>query len=71
MENGRFREDRRVNNLNSYIPYTCRRRWLRGLRRGSSTAARLVGMWFRIPPVHVYLSLVSIVYRQVDVCVSG
>jgi len=34
MENGKFREGSRENNLNSYIPYTCRRRWPLGLRRG-------------------------------------
>ena len=38
----------------------------RGLRRGSA-AARLLGLRVRIPPGHGCLSLVSIVYYQVEV----
>ena len=37
--------------------------WPRGLRRGSS-AARLLGLWVRIPPGHGRLSVVSVVCCQ-------
>ena len=40
--------------------YICRSQWPRGLRRGSA-AARLVGLWVRIPPGHGYLSVVIVV----------
>jgi hypothetical protein len=38
----------------------CRSKWLRVLRRGS-TAARLLGLWVRIPPGHGCLSVLSVV----------
>jgi hypothetical protein len=44
----------------------CRSRWPRGLRRRSS-AARLLRLWVRIPPVHGCLSVVSVVCCQVEV----
>jgi hypothetical protein len=43
-----------------------RSKWPRGLRR-RSTAARLLKTWFRIPPGHGYLSVVSVVCCQVEV----
>jgi hypothetical protein len=44
----------------------CRSQWPRGLRRGSA-AARLVGLWVRIPWRHGCLALVSVVCCQVQV----
>jgi hypothetical protein len=40
-----------------------------GLRRGSA-AARLPGLWVRIPPGHQCLSLVSVVCCQIEVSTS-
>jgi hypothetical protein len=42
---------------------------MRGLRRGSA-AARLLGLWVRIPQCAWMLSLVSVVYYQVEVSAS-
>jgi hypothetical protein len=42
----------------------CRFQWLRGLRRGSA-AARWLGLWFRIPPGHEFLSVVIVSCCQV------
>jgi hypothetical protein len=47
-----------------------RSQWPRGLRRGSA-AARLLGLWVRIPPGHRCLSLVSVVCFQVEVSATG
>jgi len=47
-----------------------RSQWPHGLRRGSA-AARLLGLWFRIPPGHGCLSLVSVVCCQVEVFATG
>jgi hypothetical protein len=47
-----------------------RSQWLRCLKRGSA-AVRLLGFWFRIPPVHGYLSVVSVVYGQVEVSATS
>jgi hypothetical protein len=47
-----------------------RSQWPRGLRRGSA-AARLLGLWFRIPPGHGCLSLVSIVCCHLEVFAKG
>ena len=47
-----------------------RSHWPRGLRRGSA-AARLLGLWFRIPPEHRCLSLVSVVCCQLEVFATG
>jgi hypothetical protein len=44
--------------------------WLRGIRRGSA-AARFLGSRIRIPPGHGCLSVVSVVFCQVEVSVSG
>jgi hypothetical protein len=52
------------------ISAPCRSQWPRGLRRGS-TAARLLGLWVRIPPGHGCLSLVSVVCCQVEVSTTG
>jgi hypothetical protein len=49
--------------------YLDRCQWPRGLRRGSA-AARLLGLWVRIPPGHGCLSVVSVVCCQVDVSAS-
>ena len=50
---------------------TYRSQWPRGLMRGSA-AARLLGLWVRIPPErHGYLSVVSVACCQVEVSVSG
>ena len=35
------------------------------------TAARLLGLWIRIPPACGCLSLVSVVYGQVEVSATG
>ena len=43
-----------------------RSQWPRRLRRRSS-AARLLRLWFRIPPGHGYLSVESVVCCQVEV----
>ena len=48
----------------------CQSQWPRGLRRGSA-AARLLGLWIRIPPGHGCLSLVIVVCCQVEVCATG
>jgi hypothetical protein len=47
-----------------------RSRWPRGLRRGPVVAV-LLGLRFRIPPDHGYLSLVNIVCCQVQVFAMG
>jgi hypothetical protein len=44
--------------------------WPRGLRRGSA-AARLLRLWVRIPPGNGWLSVVSIVYCQVEVSATS
>jgi hypothetical protein len=44
--------------------------WTRGLKRGSA-AARLLGLWFRIPPMHWCLSLVSIVCYLAEASTTG
>jgi hypothetical protein len=44
--------------------------WPRGLRRGSAPA-RLLGLWVRTPPGRGCLFLVSVVFCQVEFCVSG
>jgi len=46
-----------------------RSHWLLGLRRGSA-AARLLGLWVRIPP-GAWMSVVSVVCCQVEVSASG
>jgi hypothetical protein len=43
--------------------------WLRGLKRGTA-AARLLGLWVRIPP-GTWMSLVSVVCCQVEISVTG
>jgi hypothetical protein len=48
----------------------CRSQWPCGLRRGSA-AARLLGLWVRIPPGLGCLSVVSVVCCQVEVSASG
>jgi hypothetical protein len=48
----------------------CRPQWPRGLSCRSS-AARLLRSWFRIPPGHGYLSVVSVVCCQVEVSATG
>jgi hypothetical protein len=50
--------------------YTYRSQWPRVLRHGSA-AARLLGLWVRIPPRHGCLSLVSVVCCQVEVSATG
>jgi len=47
----------------------CRSQWSRGLRRGSA-AARLLGLWVRIPP-GAWMSVVSVMCCQVEVSVTG
>jgi hypothetical protein len=42
----------------------------RGMKHGSA-AARLLGLWVRIPPGHGYLSLVIVVYCQEEVSASS
>jgi hypothetical protein len=42
----------------------------RSIRRESGIA-RLLGMQFRILPVHGYLSLLSVAYCEVEVSASG
>jgi hypothetical protein len=49
-------------------PY--RSQWPCSLRYGLAAACLLV-LWVRIPLGHGYLSLVSVVYCQVEVCPSG
>ena len=44
----------------------CQSQWPRVLRC-RSTAARLVELWVQIPPVHGYLSVVNVVFCQVEV----
>ena len=44
--------------------------WPHGPRRGSA-AARLLGLWLRIPPRHGWLSLVSVVCCQVEASAAG
>ena len=48
---------------------TCSSQWPRGLRR-RSTAARLLGMWVRIPP-GAYMSAVCVVCFQVEVSATS
>ena len=48
----------------------CRSQWPRGLKRRSA-AARLLRSWFRIPPGHGYLSVVSVVCCQVEVSATS
>jgi hypothetical protein len=47
-----------------------RSQWPRSLRRGS-TAARLLGLWVRIPAGVMDVSLVSVVYCQVEVSATS
>jgi hypothetical protein len=47
-----------------------RSQWPRGLRRRSA-AAPFLGLWVQIPPVHTCRSLLSVVFRQVEVSVLG
>jgi len=47
-----------------------RSQWPRGLRRGSA-AARMLGLWFRIPPGHGCLSVASVVCCQVEIFATG
>jgi len=47
----------------------CRSRWPRGVRRGS-TAARLLGLWVRIPP-GAWVYMLSVVCFQVEVSATG
>jgi hypothetical protein len=47
----------------------CRFQWPRSLRRGCA-AARLLGLWFRIPPGHGCLSIVNVVYCQIELSAS-
>jgi hypothetical protein len=49
--------------------FSCQSRWPRGQRRGSA-AARLLGLWVRIPPGE-WMSLVSVVCCQVEVSATG
>ena len=53
----------------NYIPYYSRSQWPRDLKCGFA-AARLLGLWVRIPP-GVCLSLVSVVCCQVEVSATG
>jgi hypothetical protein len=46
-----------------------RSQWPCGLRRGSA-AARLLGLWVRIPP-RAWMPVVSVVCCQVEVCAWG
>ena len=48
---------------------SCRSQFPRGLRR-ESAAARLLWLWVRIPLGHGYLSLVSVLYCQVEFSAS-
>jgi hypothetical protein len=48
----------------------CRSQWPRGLRLGSP-AARLLGSWIRIPPGHGYLSVVCVLWCQVEVSATS
>jgi len=65
-----------ISNWNCWLPskfritILYRSQWTRGLRRGSA-AARLLGLWVRISPVHWYLSLVSVVFCQVETSATG
>jgi len=49
--------------------YICRSQWPCGLSCGS-TAARLLGLWVRIPP-GVWMSVLSVVFCQVEVSATG
>jgi len=49
--------------------WRCRSQWTHDLRRGSA-AARLLGLWFRIPP-EAWMSHVSAVCYLVEVSASG
>jgi hypothetical protein len=51
------------------VTYCSRSQWPRDLRRGS-TAARLLGLWFRVPP-RSWLSIVSVVCCQVEVSATN
>jgi hypothetical protein len=56
-----------------YLMHVMRRgrsQWPRGLRRGSA-AARLLGLWVRIPRRHECLTLLSVVFCQVEVSAPG
>jgi hypothetical protein len=55
-----------------YPPSTalCWSQWTRDLRRGSE-AAHLVRLWVRIPPGHGCLSVVIVVYCQVEISAKG
>jgi len=52
------------------IHSSCRSKWPRGLR-SRSAAARLLGLWVRIPPGHGRLSVVSVVCCQVEVSATS
>jgi len=47
----------------------CRSQWPRGIRRRSA-AARLLGLWFRIPPA-AWKFVVSVVWCQVEVSATS
>ena len=47
-----------------------RSQWPRGLRRGSA-ASRLLRLWVQIPPTHGCMSVVSVLFCQVEVSASG
>jgi len=49
---------------------SCKSQCPRGLRRWSAPA-RLLGLWFRIPPGHGCLSVVSVVCCQVEVAATS
>jgi hypothetical protein len=48
------------------VTLVCRSQWPHCLRRGPA-AARLLELWFRIPS-GAWMSVVSVVCRQVEVC---
>jgi hypothetical protein len=54
----------------TYCIAYCWSQWPRGLRHWS-TAARLLGLWIRIPPGHGCLSDLSVVCCQVEVSATG
>jgi hypothetical protein len=61
----------RKENLNyKLIQGWFRSKWTRGLRLGSA-ATRLLGLRVRIPPEHVWLSLVSVMCCKVEVSASS
>ena len=51
------------------ITFQCRFKWPRGLSRRSA-AVRLLRSWVRIPP-GAWMSVVSVVCCQVEVCVTS